>query len=70
MENKKYKHISKKQRYQISVLQKAGHKISFISEQLNLYRSSVYRELIRNLRPRGSYDAYYANQYAEIKQEN
>ena len=69
MENKKYKHISKEQRYQISVLQKAGHKVSFISEQLNLHRSTVYRELKRNSRPRGSYDAYYANQYAEIRKE-
>ena len=69
MENKKYKHISKEQRYQISVLQKAGHKVSFIAEQLNLHRSTVYRELKRNSRPRGSYDAYYANQYAEIRKE-
>lgn len=69
MEKKKYKHISKEQRYQILVLLKSSHKVSFISEQLNLHRSSVYRELKRNSRPRGSYDAYYANQYAEIRKE-
>jgi len=69
MENKKYKHISKEQRYQISALLKAGHKVSFIAEQLNLHRSTVYRELKRNSRLRGSYDANYANQYAEIRKE-
>jgi len=69
MENKKYKHISKEQRYQISVLIKVGHKVSFIAKQLNLHRSTVYRELKRNSRPRGSYDANYANQYAEIRKE-
>jgi IS30 family transposase len=69
MENKKYNHLSKEQRYQISVLLKAGHKVSFISEQLNIHRSTVYRELNRNSRPRGSYDANYANQYAEIRKE-
>lgn len=69
MENKKYTHISKEQRYQISVLLKVGHKVSFISEQLNIHRSTVYREINRNSRPRGSYDANYANQYAEIRKE-
>ncbi|MCP5062256.1 MAG: IS30 family transposase [Ignavibacteriae bacterium] len=69
MTNKRYNHISKEQRYQISVLLKAGHKVSFISEQLNIHHSTVYRELNRNSRPRGSYDANYANQYAEIRKE-
>jgi IS30 family transposase len=69
MENKRYKHISQEQRYQISALLKAGLKISFIAEQLNLHRSTLYRELKRNTRPRGSYDANYANQYAEIRKE-
>lgn len=69
MENKKYKHVSKEQRYQISVLLKAGHKVSFISEQLNLHRSTVYREIKRNSKPRGSYDAKYANWCAEIRKE-
>ena len=69
MENKKYSHLSKEQRYQISVLLKAGHKVGFISEQLNLHRSTLYREIKRNSRVRGSYDAYSANQYAEIRKE-
>lgn len=69
MENKKYKHINKTQRYQISSLLKAGIKISTIAEQLNLHRSTLYRELKRNSRQRGSYDANYANQYAEIRKE-
>ena len=45
MGKEKYKHVSKEQRYQISALLKAGHKVSFIAEQLNLHRSTVYREL-------------------------
>ena len=69
MGNKKYKHVSKEQRYQISVLLKTGHKVSFISEQLNLHRSTVYREIKRNSKPRGSYDANYANWCAEIRKE-
>ena len=31
MEKKKHKHISKEQRYQISILLKAGHKVRDIS---------------------------------------
>ena len=69
MENKKYKHISKEQRYQISALLKAGVKIRSIAEQLNLHRSTLYRELKRNSQPRGSYAAYLANQYSEIRKE-
>jgi len=69
MKNKTYQHISKEQRYQISVLLKARHKVSFIAEQLNLHRSTVYREINRNSRPQGSYDANYANQYSEIRKE-
>ena len=69
MENIKYKHISNEQRYQISVLLKAGHKVSFIAEKLNLHRSTVYRELKRNSRQRGSYDPYFANQYSDIRKE-
>jgi len=67
MENKKYTHLSQEQRYQISALLKAGLKVSSIAEQLNLHRSTLYRELKRNSRPQGSYDAYFANQYAEIR---
>jgi len=69
MKNKKYKQISKEQRYQISVLLKSGHKVSFIAEKLNLHRSSIYREIKRNSRQRGSYDALFANQSAEIRKE-
>ncbi|MCP5061591.1 MAG: hypothetical protein GY936_03900 [Ignavibacteriae bacterium] len=46
MKNKRYNHLIKEQRYQISVLLKAGHKVSFISEQLNIHHSTVYGNLI------------------------
>ncbi len=69
MEKKKYKHITKEQRYQISVLLKANHGISFIAKQLNLHRATVYREIKRNSRPRGSYDAKRASELSEIRKE-
>ncbi|MCP5064847.1 MAG: hypothetical protein GY936_20700 [Ignavibacteriae bacterium] len=50
----------------MSVLLKAGNKVSFISEQLNIHHSTVYRELNINSRPRGNYNSNYANQYAQI----
>jgi IS30 family transposase len=69
MNKKTYNHISKEQRYQISILLKSGHSVKFISEQLKIHRSTVYRELNRNARVRGSYDPYIANQCAEIRKE-
>lgn len=69
MENRKYNHLSKVGRFELSVLLKAGHKISFIAKELGLHRATVYREIKRNSKPRGSYDALYANEYAEIRKE-
>jgi IS30 family transposase len=69
MGNKKYKQITKEQRYEISGLLKAGYKVRSIAEELNLHRSTLYREIKRNSRPRGSYDAIYANELSEIRKE-
>ncbi len=69
MKHKKYNHLSKEQRYQLSVLLKAGHKIAYITKALNVHRSTLYREVKRNSKPRGSYEALYANEYAEIRKE-
>ena len=69
MKHKKYNHLSKVERYQLSVLLKAGHSISYIAKQLNVHRSTLYREVKRNSKPRGSYDAIYANEYSEIRKE-
>ena len=69
MKHKKYKHLSKVERYQLSVLLKSEHKISYIANQLNLHRSTLYREIKRNSKPRGSYDVLYANETSEIRKE-
>jgi len=58
MEKKNYNHLLK-----------AGHKISFIAKELKLNRSTLYREINRNSRPRGTYDAIYANEISEIRKE-
>jgi len=66
---KNYNHISNHQRIELATLHRNGYSVSNISKQLKLHRSTVYRELKRNSRPRGSYDAYYANEVSEIRKE-
>jgi IS30 family transposase len=66
---KNYNHISTTQRIELASLYRNGHSVSQISKQLKLHRSTVYRELKRNSRPRGSYEAYYANNLSEIRKE-
>jgi len=64
-----YKHISSQQRIELASLHRNGHGVNDISKQLNLHRSTIYRELKRNSKPRGSYEAYYANNMSEIRKE-
>ena len=66
---KKYNHINTTQRIELATLHRNGYSVSQISKQLKLHRSTVYRELKRNSRPRGSYEAYYANNLSEIRKE-
>lgn len=66
---KKYNHINTTQRIELATLHRNGYSVSQISKQLKLHRSTVYRELKRNSRPRGSYEAYYANNVSEIRKE-
>ena len=66
---KNYTHISNSQRIELAALHRNGLSVSKIAKQLNLHRSTVYRELKRNSRPRGSYDASYANNQTEIRKE-
>ena len=66
---KKYNHISSTQRIELATLHRNGYSVNQISKQLKLHRSTVYRELKRNSRPRGSYEAYYANNLSEIRKE-
>ena len=49
----KFKQLSLAQRYQIEALLKAGHSQSAIARLLNVHRSTVSRELTRNIACRG-----------------
>ena len=66
---KNYTHISNHQRIELAALHRNWHSVSSISKQLNIHRSTIYRELKSNSRPRGSYDAYFANNVSEIRKE-
>lgn len=69
MKKNKYKHISMDQRCKIEALFKAGHKPSFISQQLKIHCSSIYRELNRNKTKTGKYNAAFAQELSEEKKE-
>ena len=66
---KNYNQISRVQRIELATLHRNGYSVSEISKQLKLHRSTVYRELKRNSKPRGSYEATHANFLSEIRKE-
>jgi IS30 family transposase len=59
-----YKHLSFEERVKIVLLQEQDYTINEIAEELGRNRSTIYRELVRNIRPEtGKYvamTAYYA----------
>ena len=63
------KQITKEQRYQIEAYLKAGKSKDFISIQLSVNRSSIYREVKRNSQKRGIYSAYYAQVLCDERKE-
>ena len=69
MDKKNYTHISVEQRIKIEALFKAGHKASFIAKQLDIHRSSIYRELKRNQTKTGKYNAVFAQELSEEQKE-
>lgn len=69
MYKKNYTHITTEQRIKIEALLKAGHKASFIAKQLNIHRSSIYRELDRNQTRTGKYNAAFAQELSEEQKE-
>ena len=69
MDKKNYSHITVEQRIKIEALLKAGHKASFIAKQLNIHRSSIYRELKRNKTKAGKYNAAFAQELSEEQKE-
>ena len=57
-----YSQITMVQRYQIEALIKEGLSKSCIATNLNVHRSTIYREIQRN-----SIDGYYKAEYAQIQ---
>ena len=66
---KKYSHLNQGQRHRISALEKAGHSISFIADHLGVNKSTVSRELKRNAKKFGSYNAVCAQEMANERKE-
>jgi len=66
---KKYSHLNQGQRHRISALERAGHSISFIADHLGVCKSTVSRELKRNAKKFGSYNAICAQEMANERKE-
>ncbi len=64
---KKYKQLVPAQRYQIEALLKAGHNQSEIAKILGVHRSTISRELKRNIGSRGSHAGSYLGRLAVRK---
>ena len=69
MKGNNYYRITKEQRIKIDVLLKAGCKATFIAKQLQIHRSSIYRELKRNKTKTGKYNATLAQELSEEKKD-
>lgn len=69
MTKKSYCHLTMEQRYKIDALHKAGHKAPDIADQLDVNKSTIYRELQRNSSKRGCYNARSAHDISEEKKE-
>tara|TARA_R110002012_G_C11541104_1_gene601434 strand:- start:13 stop:1014 length:1002 start_codon:yes stop_codon:yes gene_type:complete len=67
---KKYKQITLKQRYQIECLLQAGFSQTEIALKLSLNRSTIWRELNRNIAKRGRTAGSYIAENAEVKTRN
>lgn len=63
------KQITKEQRYQIEAYLKAGKSKDFIALQLSIDRSSIYREVKRNSKKTGHYNALYAQLVCDERKE-
>lgn len=63
------KHLTKEQRYVLSVMYKKGFKQSDIAIELNVSPSTVSRELKRNSSKRGKYNPDKANEMANERKE-
>ncbi len=58
-----YQHLSQQERYTITALLKTGLSYASIGREINRDKSTISRELSRNRRPTGRYDASVAHSY-------
>jgi len=65
----KYEQLTKEQRFQMEVLLKEGISKKKIAEDLNIHRSTIYREIGRNGDKWGKYHAVKADEKAQIRKE-
>ncbi len=63
------KHLTLAQRYALNAYLQCGKTKNEIAILLNVHRSTVYRELKRNSRKRGSYNPDFANELAQERKE-
>lgn len=63
------KHITREQRYQIEAYIKAGKSKEFIADELGVHKSSIYREVKRNAKKRGSYKALHSDMLCQERKE-
>lgn len=63
------KHIIIEQRYQIEAYLKVGKSKDFIARELNLHRSTVFREIQRNKTKAGKYSAKLAHEYSADRKD-
>lgn len=67
---KNYKHLSLGQRYQIQSLFNIGLSQTKIAEQLSVHRSTIIRELKRNIPKRGRTASLYLGEHAQRKTDS
>lgn len=63
------KHLTKEQRYQIKAYLNCGKSKLFIAEALNVDKTTIYRELKRNSKKRGSYNPDFAQELSTERKE-
>ena len=63
------KHLSKEQRYQIKAYLNCGKSKIFIAQALGVNKTTIYRELKRNSKKRGSYDPDFAQELSIERKE-
>jgi len=63
------KHLTKEQRYQIKAYLNCGKSKLFIAKALKVDKSTIYRELKRNSKKRGSYNPDFAQELSTERKE-